>query len=395
MNKIVLYFLIMTNVIVSVLTSCSGMKRNNISIFIAIISACLMLQTSCRKQNGNSGISQPIEWNCEKMTADSLDSKEIFKTVTFIPLETTDKSLMGHVDKAVFCDSIVFVMDKMTAANICAFNAETGNFLWKIGSFGKGRGEYIRLCDFSIDKSKKHIYVLSERNKMMQFDLRGKFIGQKKLPFYSTNFEIFEDKYYFVCGTQSEYNLYMTDTDFNIQFGHFPMSDYGENYVQGIHPLFKKDDGILYTRHLDNNVYKINNKGEVSIEYAINLGRDSIDFSLLKNKSTDVKELIGRSACDVKYFYDGQRYAYIMFLINNKAVNSIYDKKDGTVITCRDAKSKSSLLGVEFPILEYNNEKGEPVSVVYGRDIPKMTKAGIIDSTMFSYESNPILCIHR
>lgn len=366
-----------------------------INIILAVFAyICVVYFASCRNDGVTSG-RQSVKWDCSRMTTDSFDSRELFKSVELIPLETTDKSLLGRVDKAVFFDSVVIVMDKTTAGNICVFNAKTGKYLWKFGSYGKGRGEYIRLNDFSIDENSQSIYVLSERNKMMKFDINGKFVDQKIMPFYSTAFEVSEGRFYFVCGTQSEYNLYVTDTDFNIKSEHFPMSDFGDNYVQCIHPLQKTADGILYNRNLDNNIYSIDASGNISVKYAIDLGPDSIKFAMLKDKHIDIKKLMKRSACDVKYFADGQRFAYIMFYVNGKATTSVYDKKNASVIVCKDANMKDGKLGLLFPILEFVNEKGDMVSAVSGSDIAKLAKNGILDSTKYSEDSNPILCIYK
>lgn len=363
-------------------------------ILAVIVYIGVMCFASCRN-DGRPSERQSVKWDCSQMTTDSFDSRELFKSVELIPLETTDKSLIGRVDKAVFFDSVVCVMDKTTAGNICVFNANTGKYLWKIGSYGRGRGEYIRLYDFSIDENSQNIYVLSERNKMMKFDINGKFVDQKELPFSSTAFEVSDGRFYFVCGTHSEYNLCVTDTNFKIKSEHFPMSDFGNNYVQSIHPLQKTADGILYNRHLDNNIYNIDAFGNISVKYAIDLGRDSIKFALLKDGRIDIKNLMKRSACDVKYFADGQRFAYIMFSVNGKATTSVYDKKKATVITCKDANMRDGNLGLLFPILEFVNDKGDLVSAVSGRDIAKMAKNGILDSTKYSDDSNPILCIYR
>ncbi len=60
-------------------------------------------------------------WDCTKVSKDSFDLKSIYRSYTLIPLELNEKSTIGAVDKVVFVDSLVFVMDRFIASGVFCF----------------------------------------------------------------------------------------------------------------------------------------------------------------------------------------------------------------------------------------------------------------------------------
>lgn len=355
--------------------------------------ASILFFNSCKKEKGQSETS--FIWNCTEISPDSFDIASLHQDYALIPLQLTNSSTVGMIDKVAFSDSIVFVLDCRTATGLFAFNAKNGTFIKRIGDIGNGHGEYRELHDFSIDEKHKCIYVLCERNRIQQYSFSGEYQKELPLPFLVTNMEYSHDRFYFVNDYPKENNLYVTDMDFNIIAEHFPNEDYGENYVTLLSPFQKTENGVLYRRHLDNHIYNVNTQGEVSVLYEFDFGRKAIDFKDIKEWSpSQLKKIEAESVCDVKYFIDGKDYAMILFYDENRPHIGIYDKETKDVKAYDYAKMKNKRLNIKFPLPKYNNLNENVFSILYYKDIETLVEQGILDKETYSKDSNPILCVY-
>lgn len=78
-------------------------------------------------------------------------------------LETTKESLIDKVDKIIFYNDKIFIMDKKISKAIFVFDLQ-GKFLFKISNIGKGIGEYITLTDFIVNNDNVEIYDFESKN---------------------------------------------------------------------------------------------------------------------------------------------------------------------------------------------------------------------------------------
>ena len=91
---------------------------------------------------------------------DSLEAeKPLFRLEIekYIPLETNDDMLIGHVDKIVPHDD-KFLISDIESDKLFMFD-EQGKNLWCLSKQGRGPGEYIALSDFTLDND-GNLYVL-------------------------------------------------------------------------------------------------------------------------------------------------------------------------------------------------------------------------------------------
>ncbi len=337
-----------------------------------------------------------VHLNCVESRVDTLLLSSLFKGGALVPLEATGHSLVGRVDKVYFCDTMVFVLDCHTAASLYVFNSRTGDFIRKIGSFGKGRGEYVNIYDFSVDEKRKEVYILVSRKRLLKFDLTGKYIGAIELPFYITNFEYFNDKFCFVRDSDGDDNLCITDMSFNVLSEYFPNSVYGNNYKIILHPLQKKTDGILYRRYLDDKIYEVDNNGGFTEKYCLYFGDKNIDLSDVKKVNKEqLKKKHSQSVGDVKYFVEGARYCYFVFYKKDHPFVGIYDRINDVTHICDYLNVTDGVLNQEYPLLEYVNTSGSLVGVAYAENINRLVNYGLLDGEKYSDESNPVLLIYK
>ena len=103
---------------------------------------------------------------------------DIVDSTYYVKLETNKNCLIGEVSKVIRYGDTLFVLDRMKAEALLAFHLN-GKFLFKVGSKGRGEGEYRRIQDFCIDPQLKTIYLLDGgRFKLLEYNLSGDFIRE-------------------------------------------------------------------------------------------------------------------------------------------------------------------------------------------------------------------------
>ena len=103
--------------------------------------------------------------------------------VEYIPLETTDESLlMSGYEKSISGKYIV-VSEFRNGYNFYIFSRE-GKYLRTIDRQGQGPGEYINYTHFEVDFEKEELFILTGTvtPKIMVYGLDGKFLREFQLP---------------------------------------------------------------------------------------------------------------------------------------------------------------------------------------------------------------------
>ena len=102
------------------------------------------------------------------------------KNIRYVPLETTDSSLVGGLWSIRLLEDKILVSCK--EANLL-FDRQTGKFLRKVSSVGQGPREYLQRNYLPFIHPKTgDIYFNRTPEKMIGFNQEGKFIGELALP---------------------------------------------------------------------------------------------------------------------------------------------------------------------------------------------------------------------
>lgn len=93
-----------------------------------------------------------------------------------IPLELTDESILGVINKVEAIDSFFVVH---SGNDLFCFNLQ-GQYQWHYGESGRGSQEYMRLNTFYIDRQKKTVNLIDEfLGKILTYNLQGEFLSEK------------------------------------------------------------------------------------------------------------------------------------------------------------------------------------------------------------------------
>lgn len=94
--------------------------------------------------------------------------------VEYIPLETTDEFLTQGLVRDISKEYIL-VTNRNSDGDIFIFDRKNGKGLRKINRQGQGAEEYPRINEVILDESNREIFVMSEGNRILVYDLYGGF----------------------------------------------------------------------------------------------------------------------------------------------------------------------------------------------------------------------------
>ncbi|WP_373523929.1 6-bladed beta-propeller [Aquiflexum sp.] len=294
---------------------------------------------SCSDQKKTKDLSEDFKILSEKVINFRDESKlvklsEITKeSPNFIFLETTENSLIGRIDKIIFYNEFIFILDSFIAEAILIFNKE-GKFIKKLSSQGEGPDQYKKPLDFFVENEK--IWILDNGREIKVFDIKGDLMDIIKIKSLSAiKFQKSNDSsvFSFVSGDIDD-NLIVTDKDLNRINSRFPYINRDVDKVI-INPIYKQYDSgeIIYRRNYNDTLYSIDKFGSIRPYKFINYGSNGIDhktFSSIKS-SIMPNDLLDKFAYTT-YFSENLKNEYLVFSFKDDYWISVYDKKNETSI---------------------------------------------------------------
>ncbi|TKG94743.1 6-bladed beta-propeller [Puteibacter caeruleilacunae] len=254
-------------------------KSNTCPIVPALILIPILLISSCVNQTPKNTISgnrivtqQVIPDTLLNINIDTLpiayDIKfsSIFKSVKLIPLETKPECLIGYIDQIQVYNDRIYILDSTKARSLMVFNMD-GTFIRKIGSKGRGRGEYLSPSVFAINKTDGTIHILDRRsNRIICYTTNGEIVKEFKLSKKGSvsQFTILDNAYFFsLTPSYKRPTVHLmlkqainSKTTVNI----FPLNTHGLGFNQPINysmNFYQGNNDVKYTRILFDTIYSI------------------------------------------------------------------------------------------------------------------------------------------
>lgn len=393
-----------------------------------------MFLSSCANYVESSKI-QPILHNDNIVTididkADSFDIylySSILSKPRVVVLETTDKSCIQRVRNLdIYKDRIYILDDKSN--KLFVYNL-SGKYLYNIGHMGRGKGEYLELSDFSIDKVNGFIYLWDEAlDQALKFNLKNrKFVSKvhnerdgyrsycmqycfDKLYVNRTSYSQDGDNYMIkevdvsTGATQNSYldvNLYNKGWNLPLRAETSCFCDRGAGFPKYME--FFSDTIIEITKNGLKPIYNLLSDNLVT--------QDDL-YSLIKNVQEthlyDFQKLYtANKIFNVSNFYTIGKYVYMTF---NKGIETkclLYNNSTSKAMVCNRFSSDYVSNDMPYPLRICYSDSNIAVSVLDTDCIPIFIEycvnKGKLNKDIDQYEtlnkikqnSNPILFIHE
>lgn len=248
-----------------------------------------------------------------------------------VQLESTENSLIGHVNKVLFQDEYIFVFDWHMAKSIFMFS-NSGKFIRKIGESGPGPEELEGPSDFFIDDNL--IYILDMGINIKIFNFEGEFVKSQRVDSIgAVNFiKLSGAEIYGFIGGNADHNLKITNGDFNVIHSYFPYQNRDLDKII-INPLYRNEsDGkIIYRRNLNDTLYQITSKGDLMPYRFFDFGDKSIRNTQI-DPATEKGEILQYktgSSAQIQFYRESNLAGYLVFEIDNQYWITIHSKLSG------------------------------------------------------------------
>jgi hypothetical protein len=233
------------------------------------------------------------------------DLGSLIEEVKFIPLETTDESLLDNVYKILVTESNIYIYDKFKGGGIIIFDRE-GKFVKRM-PHGQGPGEIFRLWDMAYDWDNKEL-VAYQHPFLLFFTPSGDFIRQERLPFGFHSFVAIPDGYVFKtlgrAGNEhlevlEDYTLLVTDKKFKLKSVAMPTFPNDVNYGWYYY-LHNNDNTIKITQRFTDTIYQYAGITDgLKAKYAMDYSKKKLPERYLQGSFDEFE----RATCQDDYYY--------------------------------------------------------------------------------------------
>ena len=112
----------------------------------------------------------------------NMGMSQVIGDYELIPLETTDESLIGFIDKIEFYDDKIYILDRFFGSSVFVFSKE-GKFLSKLSRKGRGPGEYIFPMYSAIDQRGAILVLDINLGRLLKYNITDlSFMEEVPLP---------------------------------------------------------------------------------------------------------------------------------------------------------------------------------------------------------------------
>lgn len=221
---------------------------------------------------------------------------ELFDEYRLIPLETTEASIIGNIDRIVLHKNQIFILDSRNNS-VFVFD-DRGKFLWKIKGEGGGPGEYEALKDFTIDDKKGELILLAHRPyKAYYYDLEGNFIRSEDTGTFYNNV-VYQDGQLILVNEreEEEFSIFLKNTTSKDMQGYLPVTEVPKitNNAQisfgSAFPYAVKSQSTYVFFPFLSTIYQVQD-GEVFPRYKIDFGDHKLPENYFKNLMTPEKAI--------------------------------------------------------------------------------------------------------
>lgn len=322
-------------------------------LFILIITFSILF-TSCRETTNNLenvNLQQIKVEVQEKYPVGNFE--DFFSSSKVISLESNEHSIFYNIDRLILHRDKIFVLDKKS--NSILIFSNTGKFLNKICTLGKGPREYRSLYDFTIDDKSQNIILYSDRPyKLITYNIEGVFLKEEKLNDFYFNMAFFNDKLLFLSNNLNS-NKMLCEYDLSNQIkNEFIEMNEKDRFFYSLGmpgPKVIKGKNINISLPYSETIYRYDKKG-VLPKYYIDFDKnktpnniinifDKEDYYKVINKY--IKE--NRYGFGISNFRENKNYVTFNYWGNMIVIYSKISKK---------AKAFSSFISKKDPIPFYN-----------------------------------------
>ncbi len=319
-------------------------------ITFIIISATLLLVCSCtdlkNKADKKEIVSEVIKVNDEKDRGKTIAS-DIFPLFDFIKLETNDEAIFGNIERIIFYNDRIFILDSEVAGNAQSFD-RSGKYITTVGGKGKGPGEIIYPMDFYIDTLKKTINILDMGTSIKVYSLATdcfEILNSSEIPATIGSFKtapLPDNKRAFITGGKNP-ELCIADKSFkNLDF-YFPYTSRKFSILlrEGLNYGNKN---VIFRRYANDTIYNLS-EGKPT-PYRVFDFNQPVSYNELVNLSESAQNEMLTKYSLINLYFESDSQFYLKYSINSKEFFYLRNPK-GEIYHFSKEKINNDLFGTK------------------------------------------------
>jgi hypothetical protein len=319
-------------------------------ITFIIISATLLLVCSCtdlkNKADKKEIVSEVIKVNDEKDRGKTIAS-DIFPLFDFIKLETNDEAIFGNIERIIFYNDRIFILDSEVAGKLLAFD-RSGKYITTVGGKGKGPGEIIYPMDFYIDTLKKTINILDMGTSIKVYSLATdcfEILNSSEIPATIGSFKtapLPDNKRAFITGGKNP-ELCIADKSFkNLDF-YFPYTSRKFSILlrEGLNYGNKN---VIFRRYANDTIYNLS-EGKPT-PYRVFDFNQPVSYNELVNLSESAQNEMLTKYSLINLYFESDSQFYLKYSINSKEFFYLRNPK-GEIYHFSKEKINNDLFGTK------------------------------------------------
>lgn len=330
---------------------------------------------------------------------------QYFDGVKYVKLELTDESMIGNVSAIKHHSGKIYILDSYVAKAVFVFN-EDGEYINKIGTQGKGRGEFRFLIrDFNISGNK--IYLLVDQNRVFSYAIDGSFIKEFRLPIRNVrSFYPIAEKWIFISSgirEDSESNrVYICDNKFKVkkEFFSYHLEDIP---IRGTRENFEYENNyISYIPQCDT-LFQFTKEGKVLPKYLLkipeekNITNEDIQQLRQEYKRKELVDKFKEKIVVVMNAIFSERLTHIRYMSSGKTYWAMMQK--GELKLCQQSELINDVdqCAVLPKLLYYDQNKNVFVGIINPSDfyIEDKKEDSYLMGIKISMMDNPIIAYYE
>ena len=348
-----------------------------------------LLTFSCNSPDPDLLEIDPRDWVENKITL-----AEIADDIYYIPLDNTYPIGLIY-DKIKFINNSIYLSAQNTG--LLEFNKE-GKLLRKIGSFGRGPGEYTTCYRFTIDEKTGTVYISDSGNIIKVFSRTGVFLRSLSFQEYGDMIDAIESynsKLFTSFSIQYEnarYEWMVFDTLGNVIKKKERTSPKFRSNALGSGDTYKYENLLTYWNNFTDTVFSILPDLNQKASYIISPGEHRLPKSGITAESMSAymwfRQIFETSRfIFIRYFFPLKKYAFVLIDKNNNKPFPINLKSIDGGITLTDGIINDLDGGIRFIPRSYFMENGHEfmIGLINPCQIQALVKSNGFKNTVRKY----------
>jgi hypothetical protein len=280
-----------------------------------------------------------IEINPGRITYGEVKLSDMVKSIEYIPLETTDESLVGRIGSFDISDNYI-VVSCFQAQQVFLF-LRGGRFISRIGRQGQGAGEYSWAGTVLIDEERDRVLVDDIHRGIWIYNLRGEFVGNISRNGARGALQRFHNDHFFIYNfVNSPFAYEIRDIDLQLitegiqnDFYRVPITSLT---MIGRSTYYLFNDKIHVRNFaLNDTLFSIENNFSFTPRFVVNAGRLTPTINLLTDTDPNRTRSRALEYAGLRQFYETANKLLISYNFQNKLHFAYFDKNAGRLFHSR------------------------------------------------------------